>query len=88
MTVSIENRGDYMNEGGVLICIDTKDEHYLQVGCVNLIDIEGYKYYLSFNNLRTSKRRNNNLCKKITRKRSEKCISFYGRKRSNINRLK
>ena len=30
---------------------------------LNLIDIEGYKYYLSFNNLRTSKRRNNNLRK-------------------------
>ena len=30
---------------------------------LNLIDIEGYKYYLSFNNLRTSKRRNNNLQK-------------------------
>ena len=30
-----------MNEGDVLICIDPKDEHYLQVGCINLINIEG-----------------------------------------------
>ena len=38
MTISRENRGDYMNVGDVLICIDPEDEHYLQVGYVNLID--------------------------------------------------
>lgn len=29
-----------MNEGDIVICIDPKDENYLQVGYVNLIDIE------------------------------------------------
>ena len=43
MTISKEDRGDYMNEGDVLICIDPKDEHYLQVGYVNSIEIEGFE---------------------------------------------
>ena len=30
-----------MNEGDVLICVDPKDEYYLQVGCVNLISNGG-----------------------------------------------
>ncbi len=30
-----------MNEGDVLICVDPKDEYYLQVGYVNLISNGG-----------------------------------------------
>lgn len=38
-----------MNEGDVLICIDPKDEHYLQVGYVNLIDMEGFEATKGYN---------------------------------------
>lgn len=48
MTIPRENRGDYMNEGDVLICIDPKDEHYLQVGYVNLIDMEGFEATMAY----------------------------------------
>ncbi|MCI7344433.1 MAG: hypothetical protein MSH33_10870 [Fusobacterium necrophorum] len=37
-----------MNEGDVLICIDPKDEHYLQIGYVNLIDIEGFETNMAY----------------------------------------
>jgi hypothetical protein len=40
--------GDCMNEGDVLICIDPKDEHYLQIGYVNLIDIEGFETNIAY----------------------------------------
>ena len=40
--------GDCMNEGDVLICIDQKDEHYLQIGYVNLIDIEGFETNVAY----------------------------------------
>lgn len=47
-TFSRENGGNYMNEGDVIICIDPKDEHYLQVGYVNLIDIEGFETNVAY----------------------------------------
>ena len=47
-----------MNEGDVVICIDPKDEHYLQVGYVNLIDIEGFEInmvYIEYQDKKYSK---------------------------------
>ena len=37
-----------LEEGDVLICIDPKDEHYLQIGYVNLIDIEGFETNVAY----------------------------------------
>ena len=37
-----------MNEGDVIICIDSDDEHYLQVGYVDLLDVEEESAYIKY----------------------------------------